>query len=108
MEKDSVVSKSKPTLVSVTISVKYRFHDGYHIFTSPDVKGLHIASKDARKAFEDISEVLEELIWRKTKQRATVKPTVPFDEWVKQRAAHRVKPPLSLSDRNFIVELRAA
>ena len=36
----------------VTINVQYKNIEGYHVFTSDDVDGLYIASKDPRKAFK--------------------------------------------------------
>ena len=37
---------------AATIRAQYRFVDGYHVFTSEDVRGLYVASKDAREAFD--------------------------------------------------------
>ena len=44
------------------IIVKYRFIDGYHIFTSEDVYGLYVASKDPEKAFNNVQGSIEKLI----------------------------------------------
>ena len=108
MNRDSVASGMKSKKVEyATIAVKYRFIDGYHVFTSEDVKGLHVASKDAKKAFDSVSEVLEELIWRKTKQRGVVEPAMPFEQWLKRRVAPRTATPQQLGTRNFVLRITA-
>lgn len=89
-----------------TIAVKYRYVDGYHVFTSEDVRGLHVASKDAKKAFDSVSEVLQELLSHMMKQKGVVVvPTAPFEEWMKRREAGAPSHPPFLGNRNFVIKL---
>lgn len=45
-----------------TINLKYAFREGYHIFTSPDLSGFYVASKDAEKAISEIPEAIKLLM----------------------------------------------
>ena len=44
------------------IEVQYRFIDGYHVFTSEDVYGLYVASRNPEKAFGNVQASIEKLI----------------------------------------------
>lgn len=95
----------------VAISVVYRFVDGYHVFTSKDVRGLYVASRDSRKAYESVGEVLKCLI-SKQSGAATVEivPTMTFEEWLSLRQRGKPgeasRPPI-LRGRDFMVRLAA-
>jgi hypothetical protein len=89
---------------AATIHVQYRFVDGYHVFTSEEVRGLYVASKDPQKAFEDVAPVLRELITMKLKAPCEIEPTISFDEFMAYVDARRSMPPASvLASREFIV-----
>ena len=89
---------------AATIHVQYRFVDGYHVFTSEDVRGLYVASKDPQKAFEDVCPVLQELITLKLKSPCVIEPTMTFDEFVAYVDAQKSMPPAPvLASREFIV-----
>ncbi len=45
-----------------TIEVQYRFIDGYHVFTSEDVYGLYVASKNPETAFGNVTASIKKLI----------------------------------------------
>lgn len=98
--------------VNVTISVGYRFIDGYHVFTSKDIRGLYVASRDPRKAYESVGEVLQALVARQTKATTVeIVPTLTFEEWVnlrqKGKPEEAAKLPI-LGARDFMVRLAAA
>lgn len=108
---ERVMRKMEPRLAVTTISVSYRFREGYHIFTSKDVRGLHVASKDARKAYESVSEVLRELVQREAGVEVEIVQVLSFDEWMGDiRNEDNVDTPNSptLSDRRFLVRPAAA
>lgn len=48
--------------IVTTVLVDYKNRDGWHVFTSNDVLGLYVASKDARKAYEDVPIALQKLM----------------------------------------------
>ena len=37
------------------LEVSYQKIEGWHVFTSPDVAGLYVASPDPRKAYDDVA-----------------------------------------------------
>jgi hypothetical protein len=93
--------------VAASVCVKYRFIEGYHTFTSDDLRGLYVSSKDARKAFNDVPVVLKELIDHKMKASCIVEPSISFDEWLENASssAHSAsqRPLLELGDKRYLV-----
>lgn len=72
----------------VAISVGYRFVDGYHVFTSQDVRGLYVASRDPRKAYDSVAEVLQVLVSKQSGEALVeIVPTMTFEEWLNRRHA---------------------
>jgi hypothetical protein len=65
-----------------TVRAQYRLVDGYHVFTSEDVRGLYVASKNAREAFDSVRPVLEQLISLKLKVRCEIEPVMSFDQFM--------------------------
>ena len=71
---------------STLIDVQYRHMEGYHVFTSEDVYGLYVASKDARKAFDAVAPALELLLEKNYDiAGSTVEPVESFAEFLKSR-----------------------
>lgn len=68
------------------VRVQYRSIEGYHIFTSPDVYGLYIASRDLQVARSQVVPALRELLHLNYAIKADVKMEAEFDEFV---AHHR-------------------
>jgi hypothetical protein len=87
-----------------TIHAQYRFVDGYHVFTSEDVRGLYVASKDPEQAFDSVCPVLQELVTLKLKVPCTIEPTMTFAEFmahVHERGSMPAAP--VMASRDFIV-----
>jgi hypothetical protein len=76
------------------IRVGYKYLDGWHIFSSKDVRGLYVASKSAEKAYADVGPSIETLLRLSTGQRMKVEPLLAFEEFmrhaIRQRIEHRV------------------
>jgi hypothetical protein len=93
----------------VAISVRYRFVDGYHIFTSPDVRGLYVASRDPRNAYDSVAEVLQELASRQSGVPVEIVPTLTFEEWINRgRKTMAPERPPVMRGRDFLIRLAAA
>jgi len=45
-----------------TIRVDYSHRDGFHIYSSVDVSGLYVASRDANRAFPDVADAIALLL----------------------------------------------
>lgn len=92
----------------VAISVRYRFVDGYHVFTSQDVRGLYVASRDPRKAYDDVAEVLRELVARKSGADIEIVPTLTFEEWLDRRRNATMASAPIMRGRDFLIKAIAA
>ena len=92
-----------------TIRAKYRFIDGYHVFTSEDVRGLYVASRDAKVAFEEVATVLEDLITRKIKGACEVRATLSFQDFLRATTGQEPSPSATpvLQDREFVIRCAA-
>jgi len=93
----------------ITISVGYRFVDGYHIFTSQDVRGLYVASRDPRKAYDDVAEVLQVLASKQSGIAVEIVPTLTFEEWLdrRRRAVTAAAQPPIMQGREFLIRAAA-
>jgi hypothetical protein len=84
-----------------TVAVHYRFIDGYHIFTSNEVYGLYVASRDPQKAYERVGPAIAQLLNVNEGISCEVEPTVslreflrslkgaPLDAWQTQQLSSR-------------------
>jgi hypothetical protein len=71
------------------INVAYRFKHGYHVFTSPDVNGLYVASQNAQRAFNAVAPSLHTLLAHKLSEtykpeNIIVAPIQTFDEFIER------------------------
>lgn len=66
-----------------TIRVQYQFIDGYHVFTSEDVYGLYVASRNPEKAFGNIQASIEQLIKLNHGINIEVAPAQTIPEFLK-------------------------
>lgn len=64
-----------------TVNVNYRHQDGWHVFTSSDMAGLYVASKDARTAYEDVPVAVKRLIELDFDCTCEVTRPEPFDSF---------------------------
>ncbi len=92
---------------SATIDVSYRYVDGYHVFTSNEVRGLYVASMDARKAYNDVAVLLKELVEQKVKASCMVEAVLPFEEWLATESeavqTPSPEPSLTLGNKRYLV-----
>ncbi len=97
-----------------SVCVRYKYVDGWHVFSSDDVAGLYVASTDAEKAFNDIGPSIELLLKLNEGIECVVKPEFQFSEFLRAtRQLHqperrakkspRVSSSLGLSDRLFAI-----
>ena len=67
---------------TAAIRVNYRFMDGYHVYTSEDVYGLYVASRDPQAAYAAVAPSLEKLIQLNEGVACRVEPTLTFSELI--------------------------
>lgn len=65
-----------------TIHVVYRRVGGWHVFASDDVKGLYVAHKDFRTAYEGVAPTIEYLLAENHATRERVEPAMPFERFI--------------------------
>lgn len=65
-----------------TVSVFYRRAGNVHVFTSPDLRGLHVGHRDLRCAFDLIAQAVSGLVELKFGVVAGYEPERSFDEFL--------------------------
>lgn len=70
-------------LMSGTVRVSYRNVDGVHVFTSEDVRGFYVASKDLQEAYECVPEGLKVIYKENRGSIATFEPAMSFEDFRK-------------------------
>lgn len=98
------------------ITVHHRCVDGWHVFTSADVHGLYVASKDPLKAVEDVIPSVRLLIEMNEGIKCEIRPTTSFREFVEavraaqaeQDAAGTIPHPAVIESQRLVVWQEAA
>lgn len=96
------MSQTAPT----TVRVDYKFREGYHIFTSRDVDGVFVASKNAEKAVQDLSVIIANMLRLNFGIRCNVEPAREFGEFIAHELSDHDGPPPS-TPRTFVVRKAA-
>ena len=93
---------------AATVCVQYCFIEGYHVFTSDDVYGLYVASRDAREAFSNLAPAIELLVKLNEDINCVVEPAVSFREFLEsvRKPSSETEHPKALRSQSFV--LRAA
>lgn len=94
-----------------TIKVKYRFMYDYHIFTSKDVYGLYVASRDPQKALAAVPGALRALVKANEGVDCDVEVAKSFRDWIDSNGAPEPadleRAPPVLEDKQYAIR-RAA
>lgn len=93
---------------SATISVQLRVVDDYHVFTSDDLRGLYVASKDPRKAFASVPDAIQALVKADLGVDCQVEHSMTYDEFAAAKRDPRREVRPSFGDRDFIIHCDAA
>jgi hypothetical protein len=93
---------------AATICVEYRYVEGCHVFTSDDVYGLYVASRNAREAFSNVAPAIELLVKLNEDIDCVVEPAASFREFLEsvRKPSSETEYPRALRSRSFV--LRAA
>ena len=98
------------------VRVDYSFREDFHIFTSADVPGLYVASKDAEEAFKDLPASIELLAKLNDEVDCSVQPVLSYAEFVEtmkadesgDRKENIPHPATTIRQQPFLVTERAA
>lgn len=88
-----------------TVTVSYQNIDGYHFFSTDDVKGLFIGSTDLKKAFHDVCPVIERLMEANHKISCTAQPLMSFQEFLESTTDGAIKE--DAQSRTFALQMAA-
>ncbi len=93
---------------AVTIRVDYTYRDGYHVFSSSQLQGMYVVSRDAEAAYADVADVIRTLLKENHKIDCAVESAVPFDEFIKEQEAEEAEPleiphPAILRSQEFVL-----
>ena len=85
------------------VRIHYQFIEGHHIFTSDDIDGLLVMSKDAETAYRDVAPSIKKLLKANQGIECDVEPTISFKELIAASTdgVSRQENPLVLSDKAF-------
>ena len=78
----------------ISFQIQYQYRDGYHVYSSTELRGLFVAATDGKAAFEDVSKSIELLLKLDHGIQCSVIPAESYGE-----AASR-----SLAQKNNMVE----
>lgn len=92
-----------PNGTQATVAVEYRFIDGYHVFTSRDVYGLYVASRDPRKAYDAVAPAIQQLLSANEGVSCSVEATLSLQQFVDALRKPGSVPPEQLGPRQFVL-----
>lgn len=69
-------------MTMTSIRIEYKFSEGWHVFTSKDVPGMYVASKDAETAYNDVAPSIELLLRLNEGVACKAAPEVSFRQFV--------------------------
>jgi len=90
-----------------TVKVQYRNRDGYHIFTSDQVFGLYVATRDAGRAVDQLQPALETLLFRNYGVKCRLEPAAEFGEFIAHHRTARAETAPALGERTYVVRKAA-
>lgn len=67
-----------------TVTVDYRVVDGWHVFTSADVRGLYVANENQEAAFNAVGPTIETLLQLNENVRVEVRAATTFARFLEQ------------------------
>lgn len=87
---------------TTVIRVSYRLIGGLHVYTSEDVYGLYVASRDPQRAYDSVAPALQKLISLNEGMNCRVEPALTYSEML--RTAHNPDQPLvrEITSRSFL------
>jgi hypothetical protein len=86
-----------------TITVDYRIIDGWHVFTSADVRGLYVANENQEAAFNAVGATIETLLQLNENVRVEVRPAITFSRFLEQMKGRSSQAMPSPGSSQFVV-----
>jgi hypothetical protein len=95
-----------PTIWVAKIS--YEFRDNHHIFTSDEIEGFYVVSKDGENALNQILPSIEALIKHNYDKNCCAEFGLEFKVFAKKHIISSVKEPMPAFKDTFVVIREAA
>lgn len=86
-----------------TVAVDYRIIDGWHVFTSEQVKGLYVAHEDCQVAYDAVAPTIEALLSENENVQVEVQPKDTFERFLAYLKTDVLNLPLQPGRRDFVV-----
>jgi len=68
---------------TTSICVRYKYHaQGWYVFEADELPGLYVASRDAKKAFDDVAPAIKMLLKLNEGIDCTIVPALSFDDFI--------------------------
>lgn len=97
-----------PETAPTTVKVQYRNLDGYHVFTSEQVYGLYVATRDPVRALGQLQPALETLLSKNYGIKCRLEPAADFGEFIAHhRDQSQARPAPALGERTYVVRKAA-
>lgn len=91
-----------------SILVEYKNADGWHVFTAQSLPGLYVASKNPRRAYDDVATAIQMLLKLDLGIKCEVVPETTLEEIMESASLQRRMPRWpALSNRRFAVDCHA-
>jgi hypothetical protein len=88
------------TFAKTSICVNYKFAEQWHVFSSDDLPGLYVASRDAERAYKDVGAAIEKLLRLNEGIACRARPELSFQQFLEQ-SENDDEQGLVLSDKRF-------
>ena len=91
------------------ILVDYRVVEGWHVFTSDQVRGLYVAGPDQREAYDAVGPSIEKLLAENEQLKVAVRPAMVFADFLERMRRHLDMPEIKPGiPQPFMVQASAA
>lgn len=85
--------------LKTSLCVNYKFAEDWHVFSSDELPGLYVASKEAEVAHRDVSAAIEKLLLLNEGLSCKVQPEQSFREFIAN--AKEADATLFMSNKRF-------
>ncbi|HTG25191.1 MAG TPA: hypothetical protein VK681_34560 [Reyranella sp.] len=86
-----------------TITVDYRVIDGWHVFTSADVRGLYVANENQEAAFNAVGPTIETLLQLNENVQVEVRAATAFSRFLEHMKGKASQSMPSPGSSQFVV-----
>lgn len=94
--------------MTTSICVNFKFAEDWHVFSSDELPGLYVASRNAEVAFKDVATAIEKLVFLNEGVKIKAAPELSFKDFIEQTQGSNDDEIIVLSDKRFSIVREAA